>query len=334
VRLERVQWHYLLFIGLLMGDRLLLAVTLLVVARTVTFISPLPAETDGGSSPRPAPTTQPVPDFSYPKVAAPPAVSQIPANGIADDATPQAQTAPTDAHAFSDRNEANPVQEWQSDAPAMGSTAVATLPKAASGAIANVCEALKPAVVTVHADREIGSGSIVSASGMVITNYHVIRQLQDNEGVYVRTQDGNQYGGRVVDYDRRNDLALIQLQTQTSLPTVPIASNTVPTLGQAVCAIGSPFGRPGKITSGRLVRVLSNGDLQSDVELQPGNSGGPLVNAQGQMIGVNKGVARDRGEGRRNSWSAGAEQISYATNAAIAERLIQQSNAAASSRSN
>ncbi|HEY9618542.1 MAG TPA: trypsin-like peptidase domain-containing protein, partial [Microcoleaceae cyanobacterium] len=139
-----------------------------------------------------------------------------------------------------------------------------------------VYQQVNPAVVTVFAGREIGSGSIVSADGLVITNNHVIRGSQ-NGYVFVRTAAGTRYPGQVIATDVRKDLALIQLNTQDQLPVVQLASSSVQA-GDSVYAIGSPYGRPGVMTSGNFSRVRENGDLQSQVILRPGNSGGPLLN--------------------------------------------------------
>lgn len=182
------------------------------------------------------------------------------------------------------------------------------------------CQSAKSAVVTVHAGREIGSGSIVSQSGLVITNYHVVQGMRGSN-LYVKTDSGQQYSGQVIAGDRSNDLALIRLQNSGNLPVVPLASSGFTDLGQSVCAIGSPFGQPGVVTQGKLVKILPNGDLQSDVTLKPGNSGGPLVNSRGEMIGINKGVARS------SSGSEDRDRISYATSAAIAKGFIQQNQA-------
>lgn len=175
-----------------------------------------------------------------------------------------------------------------------------------------VYQRANPAVVTVFAGREIGSGSIVSADGWVITNNHVVR---GSSQVFVRTADGRRIGGRVAAANQRYDLALIQLSTSESLPTVPFASGS-PQAGQAVFAIGSPYGRPGVMTTGTFTSARSNGDLQSRVVLEPGNSGGPLLNAQGEMVGVNKAIL----ESARGSNTG----ISIATSAAIARQFLEQ----------
>ncbi len=178
------------------------------------------------------------------------------------------------------------------------------------------CKSAGAAVVTVYAGREIGSASIVSADGLVLTNDHVVSRL-GKRSLYIETLEGIRYDGQVIATDRRNDLALVQIETQVVLPIVPLASDQVAEVGQSVCAIGSPLGEAGVLTEGRLLKIRSNGDLESDVLLKPGNSGGPLLNAEGEMIGVNKGVAKrsETGEGDRNS---------FATSTEIVREFIQQ----------
>lgn len=179
-----------------------------------------------------------------------------------------------------------------------------------------VYQQVNPAVVTVFAGREIGSGSIVSSNGrenLVITNNHVVR---GSSQVFVRTADGRRIPGQVVGTDRRYDLALIQLNTSEPLPTVQFAGRDGIQPGQPVIAIGSPYGRPGVMTAGSFTSMRSNGDLQASVVLRPGNSGGPLLNLQGQMIGVNKAIL----ESARGANTG----ISIATNAAIAQQFVER----------
>jgi len=172
-----------------------------------------------------------------------------------------------------------------------------------------------PAVVTVYAGEEIGSGSIVSPDGLVITNNHVARGAVSGR-VEVQTAKGQTYRGQVIGSDRRNDLALIQLQTHLSLPVIRLANATEIQIGAPVYAIGSPYGRPGVMTTGALGAVRPNGDLRSRVRLEPGNSGGPLLNSYGEMIGINKAVLET--ETGQNTG------ISFATNIAVVHNFIEQ----------
>ncbi|MDJ1181279.1 trypsin-like peptidase domain-containing protein [Roseofilum sp. BLCC_M91] len=170
-----------------------------------------------------------------------------------------------------------------------------------------------PAVVTIKAGRGSGSGSIVRSDGLVLTNEHVVSEARRGR-VEVRTSQGNRYQGYVIGVDRRNDLALVRLDTTDSLPTIPIADRQGVQVGQQVYAIGSPFGLSGTITTGILSRIdPDNGDLQTDAALNPGNSGGPLLNSRGELIGVNKAILS------RDGTNSG---IGFATNAAIAREFI------------
>lgn len=171
-----------------------------------------------------------------------------------------------------------------------------------------------PSVVTIRAGGATGSGSIVSTDGLVITNDHVVRG--SNGQVRVMTSSGKQYTGTVIATDRRNDLALIKLQTSDRLPAIRIAGASNILVGQRVFALGSPFGQSGTLTTGILSRVGRDGNLQTDASLNPGNSGGPLLNSRGEMIGVNKAVVRPGFPGSAN--------IGIATSATIANEFIQR----------
>ncbi len=188
--------------------------------------------------------------------------------------------------------------------------------RAIAGSAETIYQRVNPAVVTVFAGREIGSGSVVSSNGLVITNNHVVNGAVGSR-VSARTFDGQSYSGQVIAIDRRSDLALIQLQTGGQLPTVPLATST-PQSGEPVLAIGSPYGRPGVLTTGTFSSVRSNGDLQSRVVLQPGNSGGPLLNTLGEMVGVNKAIL----ESARGSNTG----ISIATSVQTARSFIAQNS--------
>jgi serine protease Do len=171
-----------------------------------------------------------------------------------------------------------------------------------------------PAVVTISTGRSSGSGSIVSPEGLILTNEHVIRGTSSGL-VTVATTTGKRYTGQVIATDRRNDLALVRLNTTDRFPTVRLSNSQAIQVGQRVFAIGSPFGLSGTLTTGILSRIGRNGDLQTDAALNPGNSGGPLLNSRGELIGVNKAIL-SRGGGNIG--------IGFATSVAVAQDFIQQ----------
>lgn len=147
-----------------------------------------------------------------------------------------------------------------------------------------------PAVVAIESDGGRGSGSIVTANGLVLTNAHVVRR---SRVVQVRLQDGREFTGDVVGYgEDRLDLAAIRLRGNPSgLPTIQIAPAGSVQVGQSAFAIGSPFGLQGTFTTGIVSRLDTERNLiQTDAAINPGNSGGPLLNSAGQMIGVNTSI--------------------------------------------
>jgi serine protease Do len=177
----------------------------------------------------------------------------------------------------------------------------------------NVYQQASPSVVTIRVGRGAGSGSIISADGLVLTNDHVVRSARNGQ-VEVLTSTGQTYPGDVIATDRRNDLALVRLRTSDRLPALPMASRDGIRVGQRVYAIGSPFGLSGTFTTGILSRIADNGDLQTDAAINPGNSGGPLLNSNGELIGVNKAIlSPNRG---------GNIGIGFATSATVAQDFI------------
>jgi S1-C subfamily serine protease len=162
-----------------------------------------------------------------------------------------------------------------------------------------VYETASPAVVSIEVGSGGGSGSLITPSGLILTNAHVVRDARE---VRVRLADGRTFTGDVVGYgEGRLDLAAVQLRgNPRNLPTVRIAPAGSARVGQRAFAIGSPFGLQNTFTVGIVSRIdTERGLIQTDAAINPGNSGGPLLNSQGQMIGVNTSIFT-RGEAGGN----------------------------------
>ncbi|HWL63412.1 MAG TPA: Do family serine endopeptidase [Steroidobacteraceae bacterium] len=166
--------------------------------------------------------------------------------------------------------------------------------------------------------RGEGSGFIVSSDGYILTNAHVVA---DTVEVMVTLSDRRELEAKVVGFDRRTDVAVIKVDA-TGLPTVRIGDPSRLKPGQWVVAIGSPFGMQNSVTAG-IVSATSR-DLpqdnyvpfiQTDAAVNPGNSGGPLFNLQGEVIGINSQIY---------SQSGSYEGLSFAIPIDIADNVRDQ----------
>ncbi len=145
-----------------------------------------------------------------------------------------------------------------------------------------------------------GSGFIIRADGLVLTNNHVI---EESTSINVHLYDGETTTATVLGRDPLGDVALLQLATKRPLPVIPLGSSAATHIGELVVAIGSPFGFEHTITLGivsgkkrQFLRAgLVGGYLQTDAPLTTGNSGGPLVNMRGEVVGMNTAIV-GRGE--------------------------------------
>lgn len=147
-----------------------------------------------------------------------------------------------------------------------------------------------PAVVSIQSQRGNGSGSIIDPKGLVLTNAHVVRGATI---VNVTLSDKRQFRGVVIANSTNPDLAIIRLEgVNENLPTIQIASSSTIQVGQRAFAIGNPFGRfAGTLTTGIVSRIDRDRKLlQTDAALNPGNSGGPLLNSRGELVGVNTAI--------------------------------------------
>ena len=139
----------------------------------------------------------------------------------------------------------------------------------------------------------IGSGFIISADGYILTNAHVVAESDE---VIVRLADAREFKGKIVGTDARTDVALLKV-TATGLPTVTPGNSENLKVGEWVAAIGSPFGFVNTITAGIVSakgRSLPDESfvpfIQTDVAVNPGNSGGPLLNLRGEVVGINSAI--------------------------------------------
>jgi len=166
-----------------------------------------------------------------------------------------------------------------------------------------------------------GSGSIIDAKGLILTNHHVIENAFK---VYISFADGTRLEGRVKGTDKENDLALISFDPPAgkALKTIPFGDSSKLRVGQKVLAIGNPFGLDRTLTDGivsALGRPVNSGNtiirgmIQTDAAINPGNSGGPLLNAKGEMIGINTMIY---------SQSGGSVGIGFAVPVNTAKRVV------------
>ena len=145
--------------------------------------------------------------------------------------------------------------------------------------------------------RGAGAGVIWDAGGLVLTNNHVVAARRTGGEVRVTLRDGRSFDADVAGRSRSLDLALLRLRdVPGDLPTVPVGDSDALRVGELVYAVGHPWGRLGAATAGVVSglgaarwpgRGSSTRYVQSDVALAPGNSGGPLLNARGEVVGIN-----------------------------------------------
>jgi len=137
----------------------------------------------------------------------------------------------------------------------------------------------------------VGSGFILSSDGYVMTNAHVV---DGADTIYVTLTDKREFKARLIGEDDRTDVALVKIDA-SDLPAVTIGDSNKVRAGQWVVAIGSPFGLDNTVTAGIVsAKGRDTGDylpfIQTDVAVNPGNSGGPLINMQGEVIGINSQI--------------------------------------------
>ena len=158
--------------------------------------------------------------------------------------------------------------------------------------LGEVAERLRRATVQVRAGRRErggGSGVVWDAAGLILTNAHVARAPE----LEVELWDGRVSRARVTSRDTRRDLAALRIDAG-SLEAVAAGDSSALRPGELVIAVGNPFGFAGALSSGT-VHSLEGGWIRASVQLAPGNSGGPLANARGEVIGINTAILNGLG---------------------------------------
>lgn len=183
-----------------------------------------------------------------------------------------------------------------------------------------------PSVVNIHSEKlrggkisGMGSGIIIDERGYIVTNQHVIA---DVDTLRVTLMNGNQFQARIISYDRKHDLALLKIDSQDSLPVIPLGTSSDLQLGETVIAVGNAYGYEHTITAGIVSQLHRDVEvdekkgigyknlIQTDASINPGNSGGPLINLDGEVIGINVAIRQ------------GAQRIGFAIPIDDARELI------------
>ena len=171
----------------------------------------------------------------------------------------------------------------------------------------------------------IGSGFIVSPDGLILTNAHVVDSAAE---VTVKLTDRREFKAKVIGVDRQTDVAVLKIEA-TGLPTVKLGAASDVRVGEWVVAIGSPFGFENTVTSGIVSaksRALPDGMsvpfIQTDVAVNPGNSGGPLFNLRGEVIGINSQIFSRSGGYQGLSFSIPIETALYVKDQLVAHGKV------------
>lgn len=211
-----------------------------------------------------------------------------------------------------------------------------------SGSIADVVEGVLPSVVSVTSTKKarpqspmelffggpgagrpqqgLGSGVILSADGIVITNNHVIDGADE---VRVQTHDEREFTAKVVGADKKSDVAVLQLQDASGLVPIRVGDSSALRLGDGVLAVGYPFAIGQTVTMG-IVSATGRSDMgivdyenfiQTDAAINPGNSGGALINMAGELVGINTAIL---------SRSGGSMGIGFAIPTNMAVPIVDQ----------
>ncbi|MCG8925774.1 S1C family serine protease [Lentzea sp. CC55] len=221
-----------------------------------------------------------------------------------------------------------------SDAPAASSPVAArTIANTSTPDWSAVAAQVLPSVVQVNVGNGLGSGVVLSADGRILTNDHVVASAGGQ--VTVKFNDGREVPATVVSTDPTSDLAVLQASGVSGLTPVKWADSGSVEVGDAVMAIGSPSGLQGTVTTGivsaldrkvtvpaetRRSQPVSYQAIQTDASINPGNSGGALVNAAGELVGINSAIYSPAS----SSGEAGSVGIGFAIPSNTAKQIVDR----------
>ena len=177
--------------------------------------------------------------------------------------------------------------------------------------------------------RGVGSGFIVSPKGYILTNYHVIEEAAR---ITVGLQSGEKYRGIVVGFDPETDVAVLKIDAPKDLPTVTLGDSNAAQVGDWVLAMGSPFGLDQTVTAGIISKKERESPyfnvfqrfLQTDAAINRGNSGGPLVNMRGEVIGMNSQIATSTGDYNGIGFALPANETSFVYKQLVAQGKVKR----------
>jgi Do/DeqQ family serine protease len=171
--------------------------------------------------------------------------------------------------------------------------------------------------------NSLGSGVILSADGIVVSNYHVVGQAQE---IRVVLNDKREFSAKVLLADQGSDLAVLKLDNAVNMPFLTFRDSDTVEVGELVLAIGNPFGVGQTVTSGIVSGLARSGGgagdgrgyfIQTDAPINPGNSGGALIDVNGELIGVNTSIL---------SKSGGSNGIGFAIPASLVHQFVDQAS--------
>ncbi|MBC8030898.1 MAG: trypsin-like peptidase domain-containing protein [Pyrinomonadaceae bacterium] len=178
-------------------------------------------------------------------------------------------------------------------------------------------------------DRGVGSGFIVNAKGYILTNEHVV---QGSQRIIVGLQSGEKFRGRVIGIDDETDVAVIKIEAGRDLPTVTLGDSNATQVGDWVLAMGSPFGLDQTVTAGIISKKERETPyftpfqrfLQTDAAINRGNSGGPLVNMRGEVIGINSQIATSTGDYNGIGFALPASEASFVYRQIVSQGKVRR----------